>query len=376
MANVSTKIADALTKHGIDLLRVDASIRREIVARLNGLERELIRLLRKVDPMAPTNVKYQDARLVQLMGVSKSVFDQVYKDIQKSVHDSLTTIAEAESHKLITTINRAVQVQLVAKVLDPQTAKVLASRNVLIQGAPSADWWAKQKKDRMFAFERSVREGMLAGEGIDEIARRVRGTRANKYKDGIMETTRRQAQTLVRTSVQTVANESRFRTLKENNNVVKGYQWLATLDSRTTILCMTLDGQSWDLEGNPINGSTAGFQRPPPAHFNCRSTLIPVLKSWADLVDEKKGGKRVADKLRKIKKPASVRASMDGGVSDKLDYSEWLKRKDAKNPEFARGILGPGRYDLWKKGKLSFSDLIDQSWNPLTVEQLRNKIIK
>ena len=376
MANVSTKIADALTKHNIDLLRVDASIRKEVVARLNGLEREIIRLLRKVDPTSPRNVKYRDARLVKLLGVTQTVFNQVYKDIQKSVHESLATVAEAESHKLVTTINRAVQVQLAAKVLDPQTARVLASRKVLIQGAPSADWWAKQKKDRLFAFEREVRAGMLAGEGVDEIARRVRGTRARQYKDGIMNTTRREAQTLVRTSVQTVANESRFRTLQENGDVVKGFQWLATFDSRTTIICMTLDGQAWDLEGNPLLGTTHGFLAPPPAHFNCRSTLIPVLKSWADLVEKEGAGKRVASKLRKIKRPASVRASMDGGVSDKLDYRDWLKRKDKKNPEFAKSVLGPKRYALWKKDKLSFSELIDQSWNPLTVEELKKKVMK
>jgi hypothetical protein len=36
-----------------------------------------------------------------------------------------------------------------------------------------------------------------------------------------------------------------------------------------------------------------------------------------------------------------------------------------------RAVLGPGRYKLWKEGRISFSDLIDQRGNPMTIEQLK-----
>lgn len=96
---------------------------------------------------------------------------------------------------------------------------------------------------------------------------------------------------------------------------------------------------------------------------NCRTTLIPIVKS----IDEILGTKGVDKKLAKgISK--STQASMDGQVAGTLNYEDWLKTK----PEaFQKEVLGQGKFDLWKAGKIGLRDLIDQRGRPVSLKELR-----
>lgn len=185
------------------------------------------------------------------------------------------------------------------------------------------------------------------------------GTKTNQYKDGFMYGKRRGAEALVRTSVQVVANEARLQTYENNDDIVKGIEWVSTLDARTSSTCRALDGLMWDNERKPIGHSKkfVGVT----AHWNCRSTQVPVLKSWKEL-----GAKK---KFKEITE--STRASMDGQVSAKKNYEKWLK---SKSESFQKEVLGKGKWELWQKGELGFTDMVDQTGNPLTLDQLKSEL--
>ena len=201
---------------------------------------------------------------------------------------------------------------------------------------------------------------MLAGETTSNIVDLIRGTEALRFKDGLMQTARNKAEALVRTSVQVVANEARIRTYESNRDVVKYIEWVSTLDSRTSSTCQVLDGKKWAVGTfKPIGPNSQNFPGP-TAHWNCRSTQVPVLKSWEEL-----GSKRKFDEI-----PSSTRSSMDGQVSSKISYEDWLK---SKGQEFQKEVLGPGKFELWKAGKIGFKDLTNSAGNPLTVGQLQLK---
>ena len=372
MTNTATKIADLLTRHDVDLMRVEAGLRRKIIGLLRGLEQDVVSKLQRSNPSAPAHTSFKLRRLDVLMAATKDSYNKVYGTVGKTLKEQLVDLAEAESVNTVNTVNKVLQVNVMDASLDKRTLKALVD-GALIEGAPSKHWWAEQKRSQRTAFERAMREGVIAGEPLGTLVQRVRGTRAAQFKNGIFSTTRRQAEALVRSSVQAVANETRNKTYAENSDVVKGKQWLSTLDTRTSDICKALDGQAWDLEGKRLSGTTHDFVQPPPAHWNCRSTLVPVLKSW----DELSGTK--SSKIRgilKSKKPGRrTRSEMDGKkVSNTISYEKWLRNKDKRNPEMVMDILGPTKYKLWKEGKLSFRDLIDQSWNPLTVAELRDKV--
>ena len=58
---------------------------------------------------------------------------------------------------------------------------------------------------------------------------------------------------------------------------------------------------------------------------------------------------------------------MDGAVSGDLKYEDWLRSKPI---EFQKEVLGPRKHALWVKGKLPFTQLVDQGHNPKTVAEL------
>ena len=129
-----------------------------------------------------------------------------------------------------------------------------------------------------------MRIGITGGENLQSLIQRVRGTKAANFTDGIMKVAKNKAEALVRSSVAAVNNEALIKTYEANGDLFNGYQWLATLDSRTSDICKARSGLTWDMDFKPI-GHGIGWTAP-PAHFNCRSTVIGVLKPWADLANK------------------------------------------------------------------------------------------
>jgi hypothetical protein len=92
--------------------------------------------------------------------------------------------------------------------------------------------------------------------------RELVGTKSANFKDGILQTTRRNAESMVRTATQHVSSAAQHQVWTDNRNVVAMYKFVATLDFVTSKICRTLDGQEFDFGKGPI----------PPVHMNC---LLP-----------------------------------------------------------------------------------------------------
>lgn len=388
MENFAEIVADRFIGRTVDLTRVDASQRKKIMRILMRMRYEITEQIHRVDISGVTSETHKQGRLRKLLESVDKTINATYGEITRDNEGFLKEIAELEEKYFITNMNTLIQVDLMSATLTPATLRELASES-LINGQTQAEWWRTQSAGTRRKFLQEMRQGVALGENNNDLARRVRGEHTGKFttielksgrkkrlgvfRGGIMEQTNRQAQALVRTSVQTVANNVRERTMKDNRDILEGEQFLATLDGRTTIICISYSGDAWDFDGKPIQGTTNPYPGSPPLHFNCRSTLIPILKSWDDLIEER-GGKRLTkaqrNKLRDLEK--SEQASMDGQVSGDLNYEQWLK---GKTDEFQKDVLGKGKWELWKEGKIkSLSELIDQSGNPLTLAQLRERV--
>lgn len=196
--------------------------------------------------------------------------------------------------------------------------------------------------------EAAIRTGYAQGLTTDDIVRRIRGTKAGGFTDGILGgVTKREANAMVRTSLQHVNNAAQQMVYEDNADIIEGYIWIATLDNRTTSTCRSLDGLQFpDKEGrSPV----------PPIHINCRSTTIPKIKG-VDLLNN------------------TTRASKDGQVPAAQTYYGWLKTQPAP---FQDDALGEARAKLFRDGGLSakkFADLnLDKNFQPLTLEEMRQK---
>ena len=173
------------------------------------------------------------------------------------------------------------------------------------------------------ALARHIRQGVFSGESTQQIARRMIGRLDFGQKGNVRqiaaaggEVTKLanyQVRTIVRTSINQVQNQASQAVYAANKKVSPKYEYVATLDSRTSAICMRLDGQEFEYNKGPT----------PPQHFNCRSTTVPVVDF---------------DSLQKKypsleKPPASVldtRPSATGRVPQGTTYGNWLLNQDKK----------------------------------------------
>ena len=68
--------------------------------------------------------------------------------------------------------------------------------------------------------------------------------------------------------------------------------------------------------------------------------------------------------------PSGQRASADGLISARTTFTEWLERQPAEKVE---DVLGKGRADLFRSGKITLAQLTNGAGRPLTLDQLRTK---
>lgn len=241
-------------------------------------------------------------------------------------------------------------------VLPPVSAIETIAQNSLIQGATIGNWFSRLTESVRFDIERTIKNGVSLGQTNAQIAKEILGV-GDKGGQPIAKA-RRDAMAITRTAVQTVAKDARLASLEANANIIKAVQWVSTLDSRTSEICMARSGKTWSYPDFKPIGHKIPWNGGPPAHWNCRSSFIPITKSFEELT----GGK-IKDKVE----PAT-RASMDGYVAADLTFDQFLKNKP---PEFADKMLGNGRAELWRSGKITLNQLLDQRGNPLTLAQLK-----
>jgi SPP1 gp7 family putative phage head morphogenesis protein len=272
------------------------------------------------------------------------------------------------------------------------------AKKTLLNGRYADEWWSRQAKNLQDRFTVQMRLGMLQGESISDLVKRLRGTKAANFSDGLMQMQRYQAEALVRTSVIAISNAARLQSFIQNADIIKGVQWVSTLDSRTTEICIALDGKMWTLPESGDIENYAGYKPighdknfpGPTAHFGCRSTQIAVMESFKDLAAQaaKKRGKTLGksrfdeffqqalldqgfseEEAAGIK--ANTRASMDGQVGTDGGYAKWLNGKDAA---FQDELLGKTAGKLWRAGQIDLTDITNTDNRPLSSEALLAKV--
>jgi SPP1 gp7 family putative phage head morphogenesis protein len=103
-----------------------------------------------------------------------------------------------------------------------------------------------------------------------------------------------QTKAIVRTLITEVTNDISLAVYAQYPEITQRYQYVATLDTRTSDICIGLDGKTFEYGKGPV----------PPQHINCRSVIIPRLPGVS---------------------LEGTRASKDGPVPASLNYSQWLR---------------------------------------------------
>ena len=340
-------LTDEVLRHQLDLLRLQGGVTRQVLALLNALQRELVRRLALEDLTA-----WSKQRLQSLLTETTIAINDYYAQAQALVTTTMAGVGQAQAAHVGATITRLFPV--LGGGLPTATFLERLVSNVLIEGAASADWWRRQRQDTTFRFANAVRQGMVQGETVEQIARRVAGS-PRLGITGIMDIARSNARSLVHTSIQTVANASRVKTFEENFKGEADLQWLATLDSSTCQRCAPRDMHLYKMVTHEsLDGGLPWDAGPGALHWSCR--CVTTVKP------------REIPGMPPL--PVGQRASATGPVNGNTRFVDYLERQ---GQAFQDAVLGSGRAQLWRDGKLTLEQLLDLSGNPLTLAQLRAK---
>lgn len=362
MATANEKLLEKSITDALNLQRLTANERKKITELLVKLA---------------STLRGKFAELPELSSMSETkrrkLIDKYAKDCDKEISaqfasfgktytKTLAGIAVFEAARAAKNINTTLEVSLLPeKVLTAEQAQTLISES-WVSGKTVSEMLSNSEESFRSAFKEQIRQGYAAGETNDQIIRRIKGytDKSGLKHNGIAEMSRKSAETMVRTAVMGVANDARWKLYESNSDILQGVMWVATLDERTCPECRARDGKMWDMNRQPVGDNTFPFELP-PHHRQCRCTLTCCLKRYGDI----KGRKDLA------KASPSTRASMDGQVPNSMTFEDWFaQQSDTRQRE----ILGAGRYELYKSGKISFGDLVDQNGRGLTLEEIKERM--
>jgi len=347
----NSELVDRRIRHAVMVLRYRAGLSKRTVQLLNTADEELVEKLgarmasieeRGYD-LGPATTKRLEKMIAELRDINSKVYAKTYKQLTGELEDFAVQEGEFEHES----IRAAIVVDVPTVVPSPEKLRAIVQSRP-IQGRALKNWADNLERGRAANIEQAIRLGMVQGETIDQIVKRVRGSKAANYTDGVFQGSRQSATTLVRTAVNHVSNHAAQETWKANSDVIKGWQFVATLDSRTTTICASKDRKVYEVGKGPI----------PPLHPNCRSITVAVTKSFKEIG------------LDKEELTLGQRASMDGQVAGQTNYETWLKNK---GPEIQEEVLGVKRAQLFRDGKLSFEEMVRGDGELWTIQQLKTR---
>lgn len=330
-------IIDAVTRHQIFVQRYAAGREQEAQAFIE-------RLLAQIEGRLTGDItEFSRARLDILLSDIRLLHNDLYGQFSQEVIDEILEFAQYEMDFNERMLNQNLNVTVtVPGPTQLQSAMFTSIMNLEpTQGYTIGNALARFGTLKANQIVQTIRDGIALGETSGQIRGRVQEV-APQNKN--------QASSLVRTITNHVSIQARDITLRENEGLFDGYEWVATLDSRTSLICASRDGQIYPFGDNPQTSPK------PPAHFSCRSSIVPVIKPEYDAT-----GGLVGERPQ-------VGADGAGVTKGSTTYEQWLKRQPAS---FQDEILGPSRGKLFRQGNVSIGRFVDSQGRTLTLSELR-----
>jgi SPP1 gp7 family putative phage head morphogenesis protein len=345
MATANEKLADAAVSHQIDELGYSNGVSRKIIALLNRVDRDLVTQLQiQLDKLPPNRftVERLDQLLKSVYALNADAYTNISAELSRQLED-FTAYEVDYQQKLLTAVQ-----PVTVKAISPSEVYAGAMARPF-QGRVLKEWLTNLEEGKAALIRDAIRKGYVESETTAQIVKRVRGTKALAYKDGILEISKRNAESVVLTAVAHTSSFAQESVFEANADIVAGLEYTATLDTRTTEICASRDGKFYEL----------GKPRPAiPAHFRCRSRYIPVLKSFRDLGID-------SDELTQ-----TTRQSLDGQIPAKLTYNDWLKKQSVARQD---EVLGVAKAKLFRNSEITLDKFVSRQGHTYTLPELRKR---
>lgn len=343
MATVNEKLLSEIVAHEIEVLGYGNFLTKKIVNILNKSDENIFAKLNKIIDELPSksiNVKKVDRLLQPIVKANNKAYSEARLELQNEMQEFVNQEVDFQTE----IVNKESPAKI--KTISPEQVYSAALAKPF-QGELLSEFFSKLSSQKQTLINNTVRMGLIEGKSTNEIVKQIRGTKQLQFKDGILAITRRNAESVVLTSLAHFQNFAQESLYDANNDIIKGFRYTSTLDTRTTELCASRDGNYYEIDA----------AKPAiPAHYRCRSRYVPVLKSFRELGLD-------ADEFT-----PSTRASMDGQVPNKLTYSDWLS---GQSVDRQNKVLGIEKAKLFRDGGLTLDKFVNPAGNVYTLAELK-----
>ncbi len=233
-------------------------------------------------------------KITRLKWLELQLRDQVtslYGEQKTMMVDYLSDVAKSNYYESIYEVQKGLSVGSSFNVLHDGAVSQLI-RNP-IRGANFSERYTLNRNKLAVNVNQIMKDGIVKG---------ISNQTMTKELTNRMEIDKRSANRIIRTELTNTYNQSNLAAWKANG-VVEEYEYIATLDNRTSAICQDLDGNTF-----PVDKAMTGLNYP-PMHVLCRSVTAIVMS--------KEGLTRMA-RDEATGKTYTVPASMG--------YKEWEKK--------------------------------------------------
>ena len=342
------RLTEISTRHAVYLQRLAAGEVKEVASFLSDMQETVRKQLAGTDITEFTRIRLESL----LASIDRDLL-AIAARLRGEIIDRAIDLADYESGFEIRSLNEVVKYDFIVPTPSQLRSAVLLNPLTIPDsrygGMMLESFITDAMRPGLDRVTSAIRSGYYQGQTTNQILQTIRGTRAAGFTDGIWQIVNRDAESIVRTSLQHAATQAREATWQANRDIVKRVQWNATLEARTCAACGSLDGQTFPMDKGPR----------PPLHPNCRCTTTAILDARYSFLDD--------DATRFSRSPEGV-----APVPADLTFYGWLKTQP---PEFVESVIGKQRGALLLNGGLSanqFAELqLGKRFQPLTLKQMQ-----
>jgi hypothetical protein len=316
---------NAMIRRKVFLLRYSATKSREVEKVLTALyERLQARIIREPS-------EFRVNRLTILRNDISILLQQGFDDVTREMYAIADEIGLDEGAFLTKTMNLETNVILTApdasiieRALRIDSMDVLIGSGELTMGEALAQFTANKTRE----IQTIIADGILLGEATESVAQRI----ALEAKLRPIN----QVRSLTRTLVSHATSSAQKTFAKQNASILEGEEWSATLDGRTTRLCAGRDGNVYPVGKGPY----------PPAHWNCRSLRIMIVKNEYATQDQ---------------------------TLQRDDFDSWLRKQSPafQDEYFSSSPNGPVMAKLFRENGLEIQEFRDETGKDLSLQMLQ-----
>lgn len=259
------------------------------MAKQEGLSDEHIRMLEN----ASIRVRLDRAQQLYIQLAHHTA--RLANELDENTKQVLADTYESSTYKTAFETQRMQGVFKDVPLLSEESIQKAISKPWTSDGNIFSDRIWENREQLVSTLQTEITRSLIIGEGTGKLSERI----AKRF-----DVSYHRARALIETETAHIQEEASYEQYKAHN--IEQYEILATLDTKTSAICQSMDGKIIDMKDYKP-GITA-----PPFHPHCRTTKIPYIKG---ITDSEEDSRAYRDEDGKT-------AYTDGALS----YDEWYNK--------------------------------------------------